>query len=168
MDQGIFDRSDIIGGPIQPVFENLLVMFTQMGRTACDKGLMPSKTIGRLRDRSGSAGAIINLSNGAQLCGVNPGSNTCNGKPEQLIILSAAPRPSGVRSCTMSPTNSQYMLAFDGNSLPHATVHMIPGFVKTGASNTKKTSYPKKSETPKPVVAAAPVESEEPKEDDED
>jgi hypothetical protein len=28
------------------------------------------------------------------------------------------------------------MLAFDGNSLPHATVHMIPGFVKTGASNT--------------------------------
>jgi hypothetical protein len=78
----------------------------------------------------------INLGNGAQLCGVNPGSNTCNGKPEQLIILSAAPRPSGVRSCTMSPTNSQYMLAFDGNSLPHATVHMIPGFVKTGASNT--------------------------------
>ena len=78
----------------------------------------------------------INLGNGAQLCGVNPGSNTCNGKPEQLVILSAAPRPSGVRSCTMSPTNSQYMLAFDGDSLPHATVHMIPGFVKTGGSNT--------------------------------
>ena len=78
----------------------------------------------------------INLGSGAQLCGVNAGSDTCNGKPEQLIILSAAPKPSGVRSCGVSPSTDTYVLAFEGNSLPAASVHLIPGIVKTGTSST--------------------------------
>ncbi|EAU74354.1 hypothetical protein [Synechococcus sp. RS9916] len=78
----------------------------------------------------------INLGSGAQLCGVNKGSNSCNGKPEQLIILSAAPTPAGVRSCAALPSTDKYVLAFDGDSLPAASVHLIPGIVKTGSSTT--------------------------------
>ena len=78
----------------------------------------------------------INLGSSAQLCGVNPGSDSCNGKPEQLIILSAAPKPSGVRSCGVTPLNDKYVLAFDGDSLPAASVHLLPGIVKTGSSST--------------------------------
>ena len=78
----------------------------------------------------------INLGSGAQLCGVDAGSDACNGKPEQLIILSAAPKPSGLRSCGVSPSTDRYVLAFDGDSLPAASVHLLPGIVKTGSSNT--------------------------------
>jgi hypothetical protein len=78
----------------------------------------------------------INLGNSAQLCGVDVGSSTCNGNPEQLIIFSAAPKPSGVRSCGVTPQNDRYVFSFDGDSLPHATVHLIPGVVKTGSNNT--------------------------------
>ena len=78
----------------------------------------------------------INLGSGAQLCGVDLGSDACNRKPEQLIILSAAPKPSGVRSCGVSPSSDKYVLAFDGDSLPAASVHLIPGIVKTGSSST--------------------------------
>ena len=78
----------------------------------------------------------INLGSGSQLCGVNAGSDTCNGKPEQLIILSAAPKPSGVRGCEVLPSTDKYVLAFDGSSLPAASVHLLPGIVKTGSSNT--------------------------------
>lgn len=78
----------------------------------------------------------INLGSGAQLCGVSAGENNCNGKPEQLIILSAAPKPDGVRSCLASPQTDKYVLAFDGNSLPAASVHLIPGIVKTGTGTT--------------------------------
>ena len=79
----------------------------------------------------------INLGNGSKLCGVNIGGTTCNAKPEQLVILSAAPKPQGVRSCSVTPQTDRYVLAFAGDSLPHATVHLIPGFVKTGSTNTK-------------------------------
>ena len=80
----------------------------------------------------------ISLGNGSQLCGVNNGETTCNAEPEQLVILSAAPKPSGLRSCTsVSPQTDHYVLAFDGDSLPNATVHLIPGFVKTGSTTTK-------------------------------
>ena len=79
----------------------------------------------------------INLGNGSQLCGVNSGETTCNAEPEQLVILSAAPKPSGVRSCSVTPQNDPYVLAFAGDSLPHATVHLIPGVVKTGNTSTK-------------------------------
>ena len=78
----------------------------------------------------------INLGSGAQLCGVNAGSDSCNGKPEQLIILSAAPKPSGVRSCAASPSTDNYVLAFEGDSLPAASVHLLPGIVKTGTNST--------------------------------
>jgi len=78
----------------------------------------------------------INLGSGAQLCGVDSGSDACNGKPEQLIILSAAPKPSGLRSCGVSPSTDKYVLAFDGDSLPAASVHLLPGIVKTGSSST--------------------------------
>ena len=78
----------------------------------------------------------INLGSNAQLCGVDAGSNDCNDKPEQLVILSAAPKPAGVRGCGVSPQTDPYVLAFDGDSLPAASVHLIPGIVKTGTSNT--------------------------------
>ena len=78
----------------------------------------------------------INLASGAQLCAVNTGSDTCNGKPEQLIILSAAPKPGGVLSCVVSPDTNRYVLRFDGDSLPAASVHLIPGIVKTGSNST--------------------------------
>lgn len=78
----------------------------------------------------------INLGSGAQLCGVDPGSDTCNVKPEQLIILSAAPTPAGVRGCGASPQTDKYVLAFEGKSLPAASVHLLPGIVKTGSSST--------------------------------
>ena len=78
----------------------------------------------------------INLASNAQLCGVDAGSNDCNDKPEQLVILSAAPKPAGVRGCGVSPQTDPYVLAFDGDSLPAASVHLIPGIVKTGTSNT--------------------------------
>ena len=85
--------------------------------------------------QSGITGSI-NLGSDAQICGVNAGSSTCNGKPEQLIITSAAPKPTSIRSCAVTPQTDQYILAFDGDSLPHATVHLIPGIVKTGSTNT--------------------------------
>ena len=78
----------------------------------------------------------INLEQGSQLCGVDSGESTCNGKPEQLVILSGAPKPGEVRSCSVSPQNNRYVLAFEGDSLPHAVIHLIPGFVKTGSSAT--------------------------------
>ena len=73
---------------------------------------------------------------GAQICGVNVGSSTCNGKPEQLVIMSSAPKPTSIRSCAVTPQTDPYVLAFDRDSLPHATVHLIPGIVKTGSSST--------------------------------
>ena len=79
----------------------------------------------------------INLGSGAQLCGVNAGEEECNEKPEQLIIVSAAPKPDGVRSCVASPGVDQYVLAFDGDSLPAASVHLIPGIVKIGPTSTE-------------------------------
>ncbi len=78
----------------------------------------------------------INLGIGSQLCGVNSGDEACNGKSEQLVILSAAPKPNEVRSCSVNPETDRYVLQFEGESLPHATIHLLPGFVKTGSSTT--------------------------------
>lgn len=78
----------------------------------------------------------INLKNSSQLCGISTGSNNCNGHPEQLIIVSTAPKPSGIRSCNSNPESDQYVLAFDGDSLPAASIHLVSGIVKTGSSNT--------------------------------
>ena len=76
----------------------------------------------------------INLSRNSQLCGVNAGNTNCNDEPEQLVILSSAPNPPGIRSCLVSPETDQYVLKFEGNSLPNAVVHLLPGIVKTGAN----------------------------------
>ena len=76
----------------------------------------------------------INLSRNSQLCGVNTGDTNCNDEPEQLVILSSAPKPPGIRSCLVSPETDQYVLKFEGNSLPNAVVHLLPGIVKTGAN----------------------------------
>jgi Tfp pilus assembly protein PilV len=78
----------------------------------------------------------INLASGSQLCGVDSGSSNCNGKPEELVILSAVSKPNGLRSCLVTPQSDPYVLAFEGDSLPHATIHLIPGIVKTGSSRT--------------------------------
>ena len=79
----------------------------------------------------------INLDSNSQLCGVANNSNDCNGEPEQFILLSGAPTPSGVRGCMATPSTEQYVLAFEGNSLPHAIVHLLPGIVKTGPNSTE-------------------------------
>ena len=76
----------------------------------------------------------INLSRNSQLCGVNTGDTNCNDEPEQLVVLSSAPKPPGIRSCLVSPETDQYVLKFEGNSLPNAVVHLLPGIVKTGAN----------------------------------
>lgn len=76
----------------------------------------------------------INLSRNSQLCGVNTGDIECNDEPEQLVVLSSAPKPPGIRSCLVSPETDQYVLTFEGNSLPNAVVHLLPGIVKTGAN----------------------------------
>jgi hypothetical protein len=76
----------------------------------------------------------INLSRNSQLCGVNTGDIECNDEPEQLVVLSSAPKPPGIRSCLVSPETDQYVLKFEGNSLPNAVVHLLPGIVKTGAN----------------------------------
>ena len=76
----------------------------------------------------------INLSGNSQLCGVNTGDIECNDEPEQLVVLSSAPKPPGIRSCLVSPETDQYVLKFEGNSLPNAVVHLLPGIVKTGAN----------------------------------
>jgi hypothetical protein len=76
----------------------------------------------------------INLSSNGQLCAVNAGDTDCNDEPEQLVILSSAPKPPGIRSCLVSPETDQYVLKFEGNSLPNAVVHLLPGIVKTGAN----------------------------------
>ena len=84
----------------------------------------------------GITGSIY-LGSGAQLCGVDADEEECNQKPEQLIIMSAAPKPDGIRSCeTTSPQTDLYVLAFEGDSLPAATVHLIPGIVKIGTGST--------------------------------
>ena len=76
----------------------------------------------------------INLSRNSQLCGVYANQTACNEEPEQLVILSSAPKPPGIRSCLVSPETDQYVLKFEGNSLPNAVVHLLPGIVKTGAN----------------------------------
>ena len=76
----------------------------------------------------------INLSSNGQLCAVNAGDTDCNDEPEQLVILSSAPKPPGIRSCLVSPETDQYVLKFEGNSLPSAVLHLLPGIVKTGAN----------------------------------
>ena len=79
----------------------------------------------------------INLDRGSQMCGVNAGESNCNGKPEELIILSTVQNPNDERSCLdVKPNTDPYVLAFEENSLPHATIHLIPGTVKTGNSRT--------------------------------
>ena len=79
----------------------------------------------------------INLTGASKICGVDSRSSSCNGKPEGLIILSTAEKPNGIRSCSVTPETDPYVLAFEGDSLPHATIHLIPGIVRTGENGTK-------------------------------
>lgn len=79
----------------------------------------------------------INLGKESQLCGVASGESDCNKKPEELVILSTAPKPATKRECSsINPQSNPYTLAFEGNSLPHATIHLTSGFIKTGNSST--------------------------------
>ena len=80
----------------------------------------------------------INLSGNSQLCGVNPGQNTCNEQPEQLIIMSAAPKPSGVRSCSATPATDRYVLTFEGTAFLMRR-YTYCGIVKTGSG--KRTQW---------------------------
>ena len=73
----------------------------------------------------------ISLSSNSQVCSVNTNQSSCNQEPEQLVIVSSAPKPPGIRSCSATPERDQYVLAFEGNSLPNAVVHLLPGIVKT-------------------------------------
>ena len=66
----------------------------------------------------------ITLSGSAKICSVNPGSSTCNGNPEQLVIMASsgeAPTDScntKVRSLSFTDTNLPYALLY----LPTGTI----------------------------------------------
>jgi hypothetical protein len=66
----------------------------------------------------------ITLSGSAKICSVNPGSSTCNGNPEQLVIMaSSGEAPSDscntkVRSLSFTDTNLPYALLY----LPTGTI----------------------------------------------
>ena len=66
----------------------------------------------------------ITLSDAAKLCSVNPGSTTCNGKPEQLVIMASdgsAPTDAcntKVRSVSFADANLPYALLY----LPTGTI----------------------------------------------
>ena len=67
----------------------------------------------------------ISLSGAAELCSVNPGSSTCNGNPEQLVIMAT----SGT-----APTNScntkVRSVSFTNSNLPYALLYLPTGTVR--------------------------------------
>ena len=78
----------------------------------------------------------INLGSGAQLCGVDAwqrGLQSQAGTADHLVCCTKTQWCAQLRG---SPETDQYVLAFDGDSLPAASVHLIPGIVKTGNSST--------------------------------
>ena len=72
----------------------------------------------------------LELGPNSLLCGTNGTSETCNGKPERLIIMS------NTGQTGMACNSNENVLSFAGNSLPHAFIHLPRGTVRTTAEST--------------------------------
>lgn len=83
----------------------------------------------------------------SQICGVDPDSNVCNEKPEQLIILSSARvLAAKFRKCaqdpfTISKSDKSVIVSFYGDSIPAATIHLQDGSVRTSQLPTETTTF---------------------------
>ena len=87
---------------------------------------LPRQNSTRITDISGN----ITLSENSTFCGVNTGSTACNAKPERFVISAAA------GTDNLSCDESNHVLDFHGNSLPHAIVHLPKGTVRPTANAT--------------------------------
>ncbi|MDC0310062.1 hypothetical protein OAL02_01635 [Synechococcus sp. AH-551-J03] len=67
----------------------------------------------------------ITLSGSAKLCSVNPGSTTCNGKPEQLVIMA-----SGGAAPADACNTKVRSLSFKDNNLPYALLYLPTGTIR--------------------------------------
>ena len=70
----------------------------------------------------------IKLTGTSKLCGTTGGS-TCNGKPERLVITANAGQTG------MACNASTHVLSFEGETLPHAFIHLPRGTVRTSADS---------------------------------
>ena len=68
----------------------------------------------------------IKLSGSAELCGVNNGSSSCNGKPEQLIITASAGSAPSTNACGQI----EQSVVFSGSTLPDALLYLPTGIVR--------------------------------------
>jgi hypothetical protein len=66
----------------------------------------------------------IQLSDTSELCGVNSGSSSCNGQPERLVITANAGQTG------MACNADTHVVSFEGDSLPHAFIHLPKGTVR--------------------------------------
>ncbi|MDB4654872.1 hypothetical protein OAE53_00725 [bacterium] len=67
----------------------------------------------------------ITLSGAAKLCSVNPGSTTCNGNPEQLVIMaSGGSAPADACNTTVRS------LSFKDDNLPYALLYLPTGTIR--------------------------------------
>ena len=67
----------------------------------------------------------ITLSGSAKLCSVNPGSTTCNGNPEQLVIMA-----SGGSAPTDACNTTVRSLSFKDDNLPYALLYLPTGTIR--------------------------------------
>ena len=67
----------------------------------------------------------IELANTAELCGVSSNSSTCNGNPEQLVIM-ASSGAAPVEACDSKVRS----LSFSSNNLPYALLYMPTGTIR--------------------------------------
>ena len=67
----------------------------------------------------------INLQDSAKICSVNPGSSTCNGNPEQLVIM-ASTGTAPTDSCNTQVRS----LSFTDNNLPYALLYLPTGTIR--------------------------------------
>ena len=70
----------------------------------------------------------IELAGTSEFCGVNSGSSTCNGKPERFVITANAGHTG------MACSANTHVVSFEGNSLPHAFIHLPKGTVRPTAN----------------------------------
>ena len=71
----------------------------------------------------------IKLTGTSKLCGVTGESTSCNGKPERLVITANAGQTG------MACNASTHVLSFEGDTLPHAFIHLPRGTVKASADS---------------------------------
>jgi hypothetical protein len=69
----------------------------------------------------------IELAGTSEFCGVNSGSSTCNGKPERFVITANAGQTG------MACNANTHVVSFEGDSLPHAFIHLPKGTVRPTA-----------------------------------